>query len=71
MAESVSERAALRAGVWNDPAVPEGQVGLVVIGSSGKRLLRIEMSAEVYSTAWVGWLEKWLQSRDTVLRIVR
>jgi hypothetical protein len=47
-------------------------VALVVYGSDGRRLLRLELVREMYSPAWVNWLERWLQRWDFGhLRIVR
>lgn len=71
MAETVNERAALRAGVWEADA-PDGYVALVVYNSTGRRLLRVEIASDVYALAWVPWLERWLRRWDTrFLRIVR
>lgn len=70
--EIVSERNARRQGVWNDPSAPDGYVALLVISSSGRRLIRIEIAQDCYSHAWVSWLEKWLRRWDVgVLRIIR
>jgi hypothetical protein len=71
MASEVPERAAIRAGVWQSDA-PDGYTALVVVSSSGRRLIRIEVASDVYSPTWVQWLEKWLNRWDTgFLRMVR
>ena len=49
-----------RSGVW-DADAPDGYVALVVYGFDGRRLLRIEIASDMYSPAWVGWLERWLK----------
>jgi hypothetical protein len=71
MPREVSERAVQRAGVWEADA-PDGYAALVVYSSSGRRLIRLEIAADVYSHAWVAWLERWLTRWDAgFLRIVR
>jgi hypothetical protein len=71
VAESTTERAALRAGVW-DADAPDGYVALVVYGTNGRRLLRIEIAQDVYSPSWLLWLERWLRRWDSqYLRLVR
>jgi hypothetical protein len=37
---------------------------MVVFGSDGRRLIRLEIAADYYSTAWVSWLERWLRRWD-------
>ena len=69
--ESITERQAQRAGVWETDA-PDGYFALVVFSSGGRRLLRIEIARDAYSHAWVIWLERWLHRWDArFLRIVR
>lgn len=59
-------------GVWEAADAPDGYIALVVYGSGGRRLLRLEVAIDVYSAAWVGWLERWLRRWDKgALRIVR
>lgn len=54
----------LKPGVWSDPAAPDGYVGLVVVGKSGDRPLKIEIAADKYSPEWVPLLEHWLKHGD-------
>jgi hypothetical protein len=51
------------AGVFQAEA-PDGYVALVVRNSKGRRLLRIEVANDVYSNAWIAWLERWLRKWD-------
>lgn len=58
-------------GIWEVDA-PDGHRALAVYSTGGKRLLRIEIAAEVYSHAWIGWLERWLHRWDRgYIRIIR
>ena len=60
-----------KVGVWQTDA-PDGYYALVVYNSAGRRLLRVEISQDAYSHAWVTWLERWLHRWDTgFLKIVR
>jgi hypothetical protein len=68
---TTTERAALRAGVWEADA-PPGHIALIVRNSAGERVLRIEISKDYYSHTWVLWLERWLRRWDSkFLRVVR
>jgi len=54
-----------RFGVW-DADAPDGYVALVAYGKNGRRLLRLEIAQDVYSTEWIDRLETWLDERDAI-----
>lgn len=57
--QAASVAATTRSGVWEVDA-PDGYVALAVYGSGGRRLVYLEIGRDVYSPAWVGWLERWV-----------
>jgi hypothetical protein len=60
-----------RRGVWEADA-PTGHVALVVYDSTDRRVLRLEVAADVYSPEWVTALEQWLATSSApALQIVR
>lgn len=63
---------AMFTGVWEAADAPDGYMALVVYATSGRRLLRLEIALDVYSAAWVTWLERWLRRWDKgALQIIR
>jgi len=56
--EHANAAATERSGVWQVDA-PDGYIAMAVYGSGGRRLLRLEIARDVYSPAWVTWLDRW------------
>lgn len=54
----------LKSGVWNDPAAPDGYVGIVVVSKSGERWIRFEIAASKYSPEWAELFQHWLKHGD-------
>lgn len=54
----------LKPGVWNDPAAPDGYVGIVVVSNSGERWIRFEIAAAKYSPEWAELFQYWFEHGD-------